>query len=1224
MNYKILWLLALIIFLFSCDNRSTTADRDIWYGKEREVRYQIDNNDFVIENGDKRFNRALYGSNTGFRVEAGDLPEFGLYMPRLGGTVRLGLINGDKSKWIIDADYIKSSYRAGSMIYVVKDELLGKGELNIHLLALSDADGMILKVNAKNIDDNSSLIWAYGGANNRRFSREGDLGADPESVFYLKAENCTDNLYFIDNSSFKLYYSKGSDRADNSNYILSKEENENSELTSKKRIYGVAHDQSGMRVYDAASQDSPLELFNSEETKTPLIAGEFKFDNGSDDFLLLVDPSTHKETSYNELQSIFDKSEKYRSDLANRIVINTPDKLINAVGSVISHAADGVWDGEAFQHGAVAWRMPLNGWRGAYSADWLGWHDRARTHFDGYARAQYTSPSYGESVPDPEANLAREQRKVGNAIYTDGYIGRRPNTISPPHHYDMNMGFIDQLLWHFQWDNDVDYINKMWPVIKRHLAWEKRNFDGDGDGLYNAYACFWASDAVQYSGGGSALASAYNYRANKIAAKLAEIVGEDPTPYSEEADKILNAMQTKLWLKDKGWFAEFKDLLGNKLLHTTPAVWSQYHTIDSDVSNKFQSYQMTKYVDNYIPHIPIEAKGLESNKYYTIATSNWMPYTWSVNNVALAEVLHTSLSFWKSGRYDDAYDLAKGTFLDFMVLGSSPGNFGQLSFYDAFRGELYRDFADPIGVASRVVVEGLFGIIPNGLDNELIIQPGLPSDWNYASITTPDIFFDYKKDGNQDKYVVEPNILKNSALIFKLNARGSKIKDISVNGKSVNWTLNDNWIGAPQIVVDCGIDSKYEIQVIWDKNINYNQDIEYKKAYNTLVKQQFDYDIDEVYDPQNVFVNIDLEGGNLNANINESCELGHRTVFVKLSNEVMAWWQPVSIEVVEPVEVVELPQSNNSLTFFVKNNSDETENYNLYVNGVKEKTISIKPNSLSKTVVVENNLNTGRNLVEVALDNYSYKTYVTNWNIDNASSSNYEIVNLENKLNDKVTNIFTPQYLSPRSPYPTQALPIHGYGDWCSFDVHPLIDDAGIRAIADKNETIKFLDIPFKTVGNNSDNNISFTSQWDNYPESVEIELEGTAEHVYLLMAGSSHHMQFGMVSGLVTVNYKDGSNEKLELKNPETWYPIEQDYYRDDYAFKVDGVMPPRVYLKTGELTLDTYDVLIVNGTNFIDGGAASILDIPLNNKKELDNISISTVANDVVIGVMSITLKR
>ena len=45
------------------------------------------------------------------------------------------------------------------------------------------------------------------------------------------------------------------------------------------------------------------------------------------------------------------------------------------------------------------------------------------------------------------------------------------------HHYDMNLCYIDELLWHFNWTGDLDYARRMWPLLTLHLAWEKRNFD---------------------------------------------------------------------------------------------------------------------------------------------------------------------------------------------------------------------------------------------------------------------------------------------------------------------------------------------------------------------------------------------------------------------------------------------------------------------------------------------------------------------------------------------------------------------------------------------------------------------------------------------------------------------------------------------------------------------------------------------------------------------------
>src|SRR6187551_3004025 len=103
--------------------------QQLWHDKERTVRYHPEGTDFVITNGNRRFTRALYGTNTAFRVEAGDLPEFALYMPGMGGNIKFGFANGETSKWLTKADDIKATYRPGSMLYTIGDKMLGKGKL---------------------------------------------------------------------------------------------------------------------------------------------------------------------------------------------------------------------------------------------------------------------------------------------------------------------------------------------------------------------------------------------------------------------------------------------------------------------------------------------------------------------------------------------------------------------------------------------------------------------------------------------------------------------------------------------------------------------------------------------------------------------------------------------------------------------------------------------------------------------------------------------------------------------------------------------------------------------------------------------------------------------------------------------------------------------------------------------------------------------------------------
>ena len=114
----------------------------------RPLRYTPDGHDFVIENGGEFFNRPLYGGNTAFRVDAGDMPEFSLYLPGRGGNLRLGIRAADGSaKWLHEAARVTARYRPGEMLYEIRDPLLGADAvLRLHAIALHQTDGLIVRV----------------------------------------------------------------------------------------------------------------------------------------------------------------------------------------------------------------------------------------------------------------------------------------------------------------------------------------------------------------------------------------------------------------------------------------------------------------------------------------------------------------------------------------------------------------------------------------------------------------------------------------------------------------------------------------------------------------------------------------------------------------------------------------------------------------------------------------------------------------------------------------------------------------------------------------------------------------------------------------------------------------------------------------------------------------------------------------------------------------------
>ena len=1025
----------------------------------RVLRYWPIDGDFIITNGPEFFNRPLYCANSGFRIDGGDKPEFSLYLPGRGGNLRLGIKTSAGTKWLNDARQIVARYRPGSLVYEIHDPLLGGGELNLTALPLANAKGVIVSAQMRGAA--ADLIWAYGGANGVRGSRDGDIGCErlPISEFFqMQPEQCRGNAFVISSNTFTL-------------------------RSQKANIDGVMPRSAKLFIADAMQWNSPETLMlATNSVQLPVVAGEVVMEPGRSVYLALGPPRDGEEMlSSEDLPRVFSEAEKYREAIAERVTVETPDVFINAAVPALCVAANAIWDDkqQVFMHGAVAWRVRLLGWRGQYAGDALGWHERTAEHFAGFAKQQNTSP-IPETIPPPDEqfNLARSEA----ALHSNGDLSKN--------HYDMNLVAVDAFFRHLLWTGDTNYAREMWPVIERHFAWERRlfrrEFGPDKLPLYEAYAAIWASDDLNYDGGGTTHASAYNYFANKMAARVAVLIGKDPSGYEREADLILRGMNKYLWLADDGNFAECKDLLGLQQVHRNSGLWTFYHTIDSEVPTAEQAWQMSRWIDTHIAHIPIRGPHVPEENLFTLPETSWMPYQWSLNNVVMAEAAHTSLGFWEANRTETAFRLFKGELLESMFLGLCPGNLGAMTSHDMARGEAQRDFGDSIGINSRALVEGLFGVRPDALAGELKIAPGFPVGWNFAKMRHPDFNFEFRRDGSTETYVVEPKFPKPMKLDLQIRAPRMEA-EVVVNGKSADWQWVENEFGARRIEIRSPETGKFEVMVKWKGDVSSP----------------------------------------------------------RIPTEV----SPAAPE----------------------------------------------------------------------------KFAVFDWKKKVAAREKFEAVNLAPFFNDKVTQIFRNDYRSPRSPYASLATPKHGIGGWCEPNASFDVDDSGLRALAARNDGKIILPdgIPLATPSDENARNIIFTSQWDNYPREVAVPISGKASHAFLLMAGSTGAMQSRFDNGEVVVTYADGSTERLALNNPVNWWPIDQDYLIDDYAFRRDEPIPPRVDLRTGKIRL--LDVSAFKGKGGkVPGGAATVLELPLNREKELKLLTVRALANEVVIGLMSVTLER
>ncbi len=1068
------------------------------------LRYRPQGADFVIENGQEFFNRPLYGGHTAFRADGGDKPEFTLYLPGRGGNLRLGLKTASGAKWFTDARTVVTRYRPGELIYDIRDPVFGKAEVRLEVLAYAATEGLIVRATVAHPGKGTRLLWAYGGVNGQRGSRDGDIGTERVPIsqyFQFRPEFAKDNRISIDPTGFTL-------------------------KSTAATIAGVVPEGAIQHRARAEDWDDMAALFAGRTGETPVVTGEAPVVDGRPLYISLQrigaaadgDLSVYKEVGAKpaatpaapllpaftaaELPRRFAEAEAHFAAIRDRVRIDTPDPYLDAAVGALDVATDALWDdqAQAIMHGAIAWRTALAGWRGPYALDDLGTHERARRNFDTWTARQNTSP-IPDTIPPADASAHLSRNEAG--LHSNGDLSNS--------HYDMNMVFIDALFRHILWTGDTDYARRTWPVIARHMAWERRLFrrkyGPDHLPLYEAYASIWASDGLYNSGAGSAYASACNLYANRMAARIAVLAGADPAPYTAEADAIAKAMRRELWMADEGTFAETRDLAGEGLLHRDYALWNLYHTIDEAAATPREAWSMAEALKTHLKPIPVTGPGVPPGPWHVYAETDWMPYEWSINNVVMDENTHTALALWQAGHADDAYALLKGAVLASQYMGITPGNLGTMNYLDVYRRESQRDFGDSAGTFSRAVVEGLFGVRPDALAGTLTVAPGFPADWDHARLDHPDIALAFRRAGLGETWTIR-RAGRFRHLVLVIPARFGRVAAVTVDGRAASWSAGSDAVGRPMLTVATDAGPEAVIAVRWA-----GEAIGPGKATGAR------------------------DGG-----------------FEQRRQGDFSWWAFMARPVPDTAPVV------------------AGFDWNLPVN------------------------------------------------------TRMETVDLTSVFNDEINRIFKPgKYLSPRPASVSLTLPSQGVGEWTHPAAMPAIDDSGLRRVAAAHDGVLDMPngVPFATPGDAAANNIAFVSQWDNYPREITVPLSGRARHLYLLMAGSTNPQQSRMDNGEVIVRYTDGTAARLPLSNPETWWPIEQDYFIDDYQFRDDAPLPARVDLKTGVVRVLDRAAFKGQGRD-VPGGAATALQLPLDPGRTLQSLTVRAIANDVVIGLMSATIAR
>ena len=569
------------------------------------------------------------------------------------------------------------------------------------------------------------------------------------------------------------------------------------------------------------------------------------------------------------------------------IDVATPEKTLDLTVAPTVIAMDASWHKDSFHHGAFAYHTPFLGWRNWYAPTVLGWGERVEKTMAMWlsyiTRGDIKDERVWYDTAPTKSFIDGRYHNLDNPVgRLPAYFSTKPDSLGEPRYgpYNMQECALDMMLYYIEWSGNLELAEKYFDDMCSMADFEARIFDPDDDGLYQNLLNTWISDGHNYNGAGCAQSTAYNYRANLVLSKIAKKIGRDGSVYEKRAQKIKKALNEKLWMPNDGVIAEYLDTIGNCLLHPSVELPSVYHVMDSEMIDDFKAYRTLKFTENHLKSIV--TPGSDGRLCYS---SNWLPKQYSQCGIFPQENAHLALVYFKLGLKEAAKKILDGI-ADCYFTGRNPGmaphalsarctcDFGDM------------DFTDISSTYLRLVVEGLFGIRINNLDDCIYIQPGFPNEWDHASLTLADIALHYTRHGSKEIFDIHTDRAEKKRI--RIPMRSTEVEAVLFDGEPVSYEI----AAAPNnsfIVVETDKVGRFQLRVMHGSTaiptLTYPDIV---LAGNKISFELRGADITDVFDVSETLEDITVVGSKVYATAKDIA--GDHTLFIRAqSGEYNAW-----------------------------------------------------------------------------------------------------------------------------------------------------------------------------------------------------------------------------------------------------------------------------------------------------------------------------------------------
>jgi hypothetical protein len=224
------------------------------------------------------------------------------------------------------------------------------------------------------------------------------------------------------------------------------------------------------------------------------------------------------------------------------------------------------------------------------------------------------------------------------------------------------------------------------------------------------------------------------------AARMAEGLGDAPAAaeYRALADKTREAVFRELWNPTAG---RLGSIGADGLWRGHGQHWEQYLAANAGLLAPEQARSAMRWVESHY--------GFEPNPgIRLLSISALWPIVWSSQWVPVGDTLLAALAGLRAGDEDLWWPYIR-TVVGSAFRSDRPGIGFGISNHGASGSPGDLEDIDAVDPHTHLVVRGLFGIEPALHEGRLTICPAFPSGWREASIRTPDVSYQWRREGDR-------------------------------------------------------------------------------------------------------------------------------------------------------------------------------------------------------------------------------------------------------------------------------------------------------------------------------------------------------------------------------------------------------------------------------------------------------------------------------------------